>query len=302
MPIELVTVILVVVAALLAWLGWLWLRRAPVHKQTLVTVDLARHLAHINTPNGAGALGETTLELCLSDLDYRLNKDFYLQKRIVAPWLQQSGGIVDCQLTLSDELRVIFDSKLPGMKELTAQLLDNDSSPIETARAIAKKVRDRIKALELKGYTRMERDTFPRLLMFIASDAAYAAAQSADSGLLAYAEQNKIVLVCPGTLAGALAAVKVAAGAGTRDATVGDVHHAATVIGKSVTEVHERFSKTFRHLDALAKDYDELAKCVNKQILPSLRRLDELGVDVKELNDLAGVDHAGLAVTEVGAP
>ncbi len=296
-PAELITAI-VVVAVLIAWLGWLWLRRQPVRSPPLVPADLVGLLTHVSSPNGAGDLGEKTLTRCLDALGYT---DYELQKRVVPDWLNNGGGVVDCLLTISDGLQVVLDSKMSGMKELIAELLGGEGNTDETAAAIAKKVGSQIKQLGLKQYASNERNTFPRVLMFIPNDVVYAAVQRADPRLLAQAEQNDIVLVCPGTLAGALSAIKVADSA-RRDATAADVHHAATVIGKSVVRLHTQLGKTFSHFDALARDYDELAKRVNKEMLPSLRHLDELGVEVKKLDELSGprhVGHASLVLAEV---
>jgi DNA recombination protein RmuC len=167
---------------------------------------------------------------------------------------------------------VPLDSYLDALEaesaEEQARLLD----------AHARSVRQKVKQLAEKGYARRVGRSPEMVVMFVASEAAFSAAALADPKLLEDAARQRVVIATPATMVALLQAVGLA----WREATLSEraerVRELAVELCRRIATFAEHLSNSGKGIERAAKAHNEAVGSFEGRILPTARRMAELGV------------------------
>jgi DNA recombination protein RmuC len=185
---------------------------------------------------------------------------------------------------------ICVDAKSPMQAYLES--IDAD----ETTRAArldahAKALRQHVQQLAAKKYWEQFPQSPELTVMFIPNEAALAAAVERDPGLLDAAIQQRVLLTSPITLLALLKAIAH----GWQQRSIAENARIIAGLGRQLHDRLRTFLQTFvelgERLDSAAKYYTRAAGTLNQRVLPTARRLGELGTGGEELPDVPAVEH-----------
>lgn len=189
-----------------------------------------------------------------------------------------NGGIlpVDSKVPLNSYLEVV-----EACDEVTRQVhLDNH----------AKAVKNRVRELSKKNYWEQFEDAPDFVIMFIPNEACLGAAFEVDVNLFEFAIEHQVLITTPVTILALLKAVAF----GWQQSQLAENAKAIANVGK---ELYKRFEVFIGHLVNLQKNlnntvgtYNQAIGSFERRLLPSVRRLQELGVSQSELDSLDTID------------
>ena len=213
-------------------------------------------------------------------------------ERYVAFEEQVSGdsGRPDMVVYLPGGGELPVDAKTPMTAYLEAAEAGDDAAYKDYMRAHAQAVRGRVRELGQKAYWSQFEKSPEVVVMFVPVEASVAAAFEEDPGLLEYALQSKVLITTPVTLLAFLKAVAY----GWQQQAVSENARQIAAVGK---ELYQRITPFFRHLNNLRRHIDQTVESYNqsigsleRRILPSVNRLQELDVGDSELDTPQPID------------
>lgn len=224
-------------------IAWLFHRR----KSDPLLLRIHENLLELKSPNARGRWGEMQL------------------RRIV-----EMAGMME---------HVDFESQVStedGRPDLILRLPNDGVVPID-AKA-SDELRARARELGHKKYWEQFERAPEFVIMFVPNEGAFAAAFERDPGLLDYALGLKVVPASPLTLLALLKTV----GTGWQQVRMADnarlvAEQGSELVGR-LNVFLEHFSKVGGNLDAAVKAYNETLSSLHARVLPSARRLQDLGV------------------------
>ncbi len=221
-------------------------------------------------------------------------------ERYVAFEEQVSGesGRPDMVVYLPGGGELPVDAKTPMTAYLSAAEADDDATYKDCMRAHAQAVRGRVRELGQKAYWSQFEKAPEVVVMFVPVEASVAAAFEEDPGLLEYALQSKVLITTPVTLLAFLKAVAY----GWQQQAVSENARQIAAVGK---ELYQRITPFFRHLNNLRRHIDQTVESYNqsigsleRRILPSVNRLQELDVGDGELDAPETIDQRTRSLPE----
>ena len=213
-------------------------------------------------------------------------------ERYVAFEEQVSGdsGRPDMVVYLPGGGELPVDAKTPMTAYLEAAEAGDDAAYKDYMRAHAQAVRGRVRELGQKAYWSQFEKSPEVVVMFVPVEASVAAAFEEDPGLLEYALQSKVLITTPVTLLAFLKAVAY----GWQQQAVSENARQIAAVGK---ELYQRITPFFGHLKTLRRHIDQTVESYNgaigsleRRILPSVNRLQELDVGDGELDAPQPID------------
>lgn len=182
------------------------------------------------------------------------------------------------------------DAKTPMTAYLNAAEAGDDAEYKDYMRAHAQAVRSRVRELGQKAYWSQFEKAPEVVVMFVPVEASVAAAFEEDPGLLEYALQSQVLITTPVTLLAFLKAVAY----GWQQQAMSENARQIAAVGK---ELYQRITPFFRHLNNLRRHIDQTVESYNqsigsleRRILPSVNRLQELDVGDGELDAPQPID------------
>jgi len=242
------------------------------------TSSLAQALSR---PGVRGAWGEITLVNVCEAAGMTKHIDFETQ-RYLAATADAGAARPDVVINLPGGGHVCVDAKLPwdGMRDAGEGV-----SPAERRDAMARhvnQVRGHVRGLASRGYWERFAQAPEMVVMFIASEAAFAAAVHADPGLIEKAARDKVVIASPTTMLALLQVVAL----GWRQS---ELSENAEAIRGLATDLVRRMSKLTEHMTNVSKGLERAAQAQNQavssyegRLLVTARRLGELGIGEAE--------------------
>ena len=221
-------------------------------------------------------------------------------ERYVAFEEQVSGdsGRPDMVVYLPGGGELPVDAKTPMTAYLEAAEAGDDAAYKELMRAHAQAVRGRVRELGQKAYWSQFEKAPEVVVMFVPVEASVAAAFEEDPSLLEYALQSKVLITTPVTLLAFLKAVAY----GWQQQAVSENARQIAAVGK---ELYQRVTPFFRHLNNLRRHIDQTVESYNqsigsleRRILPSVNRLQELDVGDGELDAPQTIDQRTRSLPE----
>ena len=205
----------------------------------------------------------------------------------------------DLKVLLDGERFVWVDAKVPLSAFLDAYETDDDSQRERSLLAFAKNVRTHVDQLSAKSYYKSDIGTPEFVVLFLASEALAAEALRQAPDLNEYASARNIIIASPTTLIAMLRAVAY----GWKQVALAE---SAAQVSELARELYDRlgtmgghFDRIGRSLTASVRAYNEAVGSIEGRVFPTARRLRELHVTSKQLDQVAGVE---LAVRPITAP
>ncbi|MCM8828486.1 MAG: DNA recombination protein RmuC [Candidatus Omnitrophica bacterium] len=183
------------------------------------------------------------------------------------------------------------DAKSPMVAYLEA-INAEPSKRQEKMTLFAKKIKETIGNLASKKYWAQFNPAPDVVIMFVPNEASISAAYEVEPGLLEYAIENHVLIATPVTLLGLLKAVAF----GWQQHSVEENAIAIAQAGRQLYErmavFIEHLRKTGRFLDSAAKSYNESIASLESRLIPSIRRLQEFGSSIDEIESAGYIDTA----------
>ena len=234
----------------------------------------------LRSPSQRGRWGEMQLRRVVELAGMSARCDFDEQVTVATP----DGAVrPDLVVRLAGGKNIVVDSKVSLAAYLEAAETDDDD--VRTARldAHARHVRDHVDRLAGKAYWTALSPSPEFVILFIPGEAFLAPALERDPGLLEYALGRKVHIATPTTLVTMLRTAQYA----WQQAALAENARAVFDLGR---QLYERISGLGGHVDrlgrALAKavsTYNQAVGSLESRVLPSARKLSELGVVDGEL-------------------
>ena len=248
--------------------------------------ETATLVTALRKPQTRGAWGETQLkraaeiagmiERCDFDVQHTARAD----DRLMRP---------DMRVHLAGGKYLFVDSKVPLTGFLDAQETDDHQAKAEHLSSYARNIRHHIDQLSAKQYWKAA-DTPEFVVLFLPSEAFFAAALELIPDLYDYAAARDVVLATPTTLIALLRAVAY----GWRQAALAE---SAAEVFRLGRELHEKLGLMGNRLDKLGRAlrtsvnaYNETIATVEGTVLVRARRFRELSVSERDLTALAPMD------------
>lgn len=245
------------------------------HQQDHLVTEATQWNRLLSHSSERGHWGELTLQNLVDAAGLREHVDYDTQVQVSDG---ERAGRPDLILHLPTGGCVPIDSKASWSAYMESLNTDQPSTRQELQATHARNVRACVRALAQKEYW----SQFPRapemVVLFIPSEAAFAAAAGHDPDLLAYAIEQRVVITTPSTL---FALLQVVA-AGWYQAELSDNAEQIRKLGaelvKRLESVTAQLAKTSKHLDTAVRAHNEVVSCFDGKLLSTARRMGELGV------------------------
>jgi len=187
----------------------------------------------------------------------------------------------DLVVRLAGGKHVVVDAKVPLDAFLDATGADDDEQRSVQLRRHARQLRQHVDTLAGKAYWRALPATPEFVVLFVPGESFLSAALEADSALLEYAADQRVVLATPTTL---IALLRTVAYAWTQQ-TLADKAREIHELGR---DLHDRLGTMSGHLDRLGRSLAGSVSAYNRAVgslenRVSARRFGELGVATDDL-------------------
>ncbi|GAB2568770.1 hypothetical protein GCM10009593_02270 [Microlunatus antarcticus] len=243
----------------------------------------------LRKPQIRGSWGETQLKR-VAEIAGMLDRcDFELQHTMTT---DDKTFRPDMRVNLAEGKHVFVDSKVPlsaFLEAAEAESAEDDARRTEALVRYGRHVRTHVDQLSTKQYWKGG-ETPEFVVLFLPSEAFFAAALEQVPDLYDYAAKRNVVLATPTTLIGLLRAVAY----GWRQAALAE---SAAEVFRLGRELHERLGVMGSRLDKLGralqgsvKAYNETVATVESRVLVQARRFSDLKVTEAELTGLTQLE------------
>lgn len=203
-----------------------------------------------------GNWGEAVLGNLLSASGLTAGRDYSTQLHVADG--RGGAAIPDVVVHLPQGRQVVVDSKV-SLTAYTAALAAEEGSA-EQERLLkehVRSVRQHIKELSAKGYDRLVEGSIGYVLMFVPSEAAFAAALAAEPSLSTEAYALRVILVNPTNLLMALQLAYNLWQSELQSRSVHEIYDSAEKLLKKFTTFAQNFSKLGNGIAQLQRTFDE---------------------------------------------
>lgn len=242
----------------------------------------------LRTPQVRGAWGEQSLRRIVEIAGMKAHCDFDEQ----ASYKDDEGNQFrpDMRVNLADARTIFVDSKVP-----LAAILDayNTEDTVEQKRHVArfgKHVKTHIEQLGGKKYWQLDLRSPDFVVLFLGSDEFLRLALESTPDLYDYAAKRGIVLASPGLLIPLLRTIAH----GWRQAELAESAEDIIRLGRELFDrlvtMGGHFEKLGRSLSRSVKDYNSAVSSMEKRVMVSARRFNDLQVADREMAVLETID------------
>ena len=262
---------------------------AQVDSMRLSTDTLRRETVSLSTalrkPQVRGRWGELHLRRAVELAGLVDRCDFTEQARL-------SGGALrpDLVVRLAGGRTIVVDAKVPLDAFLDATATDDDDLRAHHLTRHAAQLRNHVNGLADKGYWRALPESPEFVVMFVPAEAFLSAALDAQTDLLEYAAERRVILATPTTLIALLRTVAH----GWSHERLADQAAEVQRLGR---ELHERLAtmggslaRLGRSLTAAVGAYNQAVGSIEGRVLVTARRFSELGVTDDRLEEVEQVE------------
>jgi DNA recombination protein RmuC len=257
----------------------------------------------LRRPGVRGQWGESTLRRVIEAAGLAEHFDFATQSHLAADGELQAAR-PDLIVWLPGGGAVPVDAKVPLDAFLDAAAAETPAARDAALDEHVKAVRSKVRELAAKAYwSRFERAP-EMVVMFIASEAAFAAAVQRDPRLIEDAARQKVVITTPATMLALLQVVQL----GWREHALSE---STAQVRELATELIGRLGVFTGHLGKLGKALEQAARAHNQavgslesRVLVTARKFDALGIagEVPETEQVATIPRLPAGHRDVPIP
>ena len=218
-----------------------------------------------------GRWGEITLRKIVENAGLTEHIDFEEQ-------VQGTGGErPDMIIHLPGSKEVIVDSKAPYKKFIEAFEEENPEKKSEIMKEFATDLKKQIKNLSSKQYYEKVPGSFQFTVMFLPHESMLNGAIGTDPEILDYALWNNIVLATPLTFFALMKVIQMSWKEDSMLRNSGELVKISGNIYERMNGMYERVERIGKNINSLVKDYNSLISFSESRVLPSLRRMNQIG-------------------------
>ena len=262
---------------------------AQVDSMRLSTDTLRRETSSLSTalrkPQVRGRWGELHLRRAVELAGLVDRCDFTEQARLVGGALRP-----DLVVRLAGGRSIVVDAKVPLDAFLDATATEDDDLRVHHLARHAAQLRNHVNALADKAYWRALPESPEFVVMFVPAEAFLSAALDAQTDLLEYAAERRVILATPTTL---IALLRTVAHGWSHDRLADQ----AAEVQRLGRELHERLAtmggslaRLGRSLTAAVGAYNQAVGSIEGRVLVTARKFSELGVTDDALEEPAQVE------------
>ncbi|MGE0506111.1 MAG: DNA recombination protein RmuC [Solirubrobacterales bacterium] len=232
----------------------------------------------LRQPQVRGQWGELQLKRCIEIAGMTEHVDFELQETLRT---DDDGRLrPDARFLLPEGRSFVADSKVPLDAFLDAQEAEAESERRLHLERHARQAREHVRALSAKDYQgQFKAGQMPDLVVcFIPNEPALHAAFGADPELFDYALQRNVLLVSPTSLIGLLRTMELGWRQERMVAEAAEIADAAGTLYSRFGKFLSDFDTLGNRLNSATKAYDAAVGSVERRLLPSLRKVEGLGI------------------------
>jgi DNA recombination protein RmuC len=245
-----------------------------------------------------GAWGEIQLANVMNASRLRQGIDYELQ--VTATNDDGRSLRPDCVVNLPNGIKLAVDAKFPyDAFERSLDEEDGDARR-ELQSKHARDLRSHVKTLREKSYWEAVSPAPEFVVCFIPSDFALSAALDADSELLAFAANERVVIVGPTNLLSLLWSVGFIVQQQQIAVNAEQIADTANKLFDRIRKVAEPVGKMGRSLDTVVREYNTMVASIEGRLIPVARGLRSFGgaQRAKDLPELASVDRLTTPLNE----
>jgi DNA recombination protein RmuC len=231
----------------------------------------------LRQPQVRGQWGELQLKRCIEIAGMTEHVDFELQETIHT----DDGRLrPDARFLLPEGRSFVADSKVPLDAFLDAQEAEAESERRFQLERHARQAREHVRALSSKDYQgQFKTGQMPDLVIcFIPNEPALHAAFTADPDLFDYALGRNVLLTSPTSLIGLLRTMELGWRQERMVAEAAEIADAAGTLYTRFGKFLADFDTLGNRLNSATKAYDAAVGSVERRLLPSLRKVEGLGI------------------------
>ncbi len=201
------------------------------------------------------------------------------------------GQRPDLIIHLPESRKIIVDSKLPLEAYLESVETENPDEQVLKLKKHLAAVKDNIKRLSSKDYSKNYDDSIDFVIMYIEIEPALAAALAQDHQLINNALSSNIILATPTTFIALLQTVAYGWRQYKMSENANSILLEAQKFYNRTAVFTEHFDKIGKTIDNLVETFNQATGSWTRRMEPSLKRMEELGVSsskksTKEIQDI----------------
>jgi DNA recombination protein RmuC len=209
----------------------------------------------------------------------------------------------DMVVRLPNERVIVVDSKAVFDAFLDASQTDIPDKKQEALIRHAKNLRLRVQDLSRKSYWEQFENSPDFCVLFIPNEALLAAAVEIDRDIIEDALKDKIIIATPTTLVALLKAVAFGWQQNQMTENAQKIIASAHELYERVVVWVDHFGKVGDRLQSAVKSYNDSVGSMESRVLPSVRRMQDLGLKPgKEVALLEPIDSLPRVVSDIVEP
>ena len=229
----------------------------------------------LRSPTSRGAWGEVQLRRVVEHAGMLNRVDFTTQAVGRTP--DGVGVRPDLIVRLPGEKQIIVDAKAPLAAFLEASERDDEAQQVAATKH-ARALRAHVDALAAKEYWTAFQPTPQLVVCFVPGEAFLASACTADPSLLEHAMGRRVVLATPTTLLALLRTVALTWQSEAVSSNARELFEIGSELYRRLGGLGEHAGKLGRDLHKVVEDYNALVGALERRVLVTARRMQELHV------------------------
>jgi DNA recombination protein RmuC len=249
--------------------------RMMAESSHLLRSEAAQLVAALRAPHVRGRWGEMQLERVVEAAGMTEHVDFDTQVSRAADGTTQRPDLV---VHLSGGKQVVVDAKVAFSAYLEALESADEQTRDARMRAHARQLRAHVDALAAKAYWQRFTPTPEFVVCFVPADTFLDAALRADPALLEHAFSRNVVLATPSTLVALLRTVAYTWRQEALTKNAEAVHELGRELYRRISTMGGHVERLGRNLGAAVSAYNEAVGSLERRVMATARRMNELGV------------------------
>jgi DNA recombination protein RmuC len=243
-------------------------------------VQTAALAGALRSPTSRGAWGEVQLRRVVEHAGMLPRVDFFTQAVGQTP--DGVGVRPDLVVRLPGGKQIVVDAKAPLAAFLEASEQDEATQQAASIKH-AKALRGHVDTLAAKEYWTAFQPTPQLVICFIPGEAFLAAACMSDPALLEHAMSRRVVLATPTTLLALLRTVALTWQSEAVSGNARELFEVGSELYRRLGGLGEHAGKLGRDLHRVVEDYNALVGTLERRVLVTARRMQELQVADSEI-------------------